>query len=955
MTRLQAASATILACLVSLALAATAAGQPLPTDPRLVTGTLDNGLSYIVIKHDNPPGRASVWLHVDSGSLNETDIQRGIAHYLEHMAFNGSKNFPPGSVVPFFESLGLTFGRHQNAFTSFDQTTYQLALPDAQPEHIAKALLFMSDVAMRLDLVPEEIEKERQVILEEKRARSSAGQRIQEYMLSNIAPGSIVGDRLPIGTEKTILGVQRQDFVDYYTKFYTPSNMTVMVVADADPAVVVAQIKSAFADGPKAPRPADQDPKVSPTSGFHAIIATDPDLTDASVSIMRLEPVLPPTTTVELARREMVERLGVTAFNRRIDAKISKGGMAFLDASVGLDSLFRTATYVNASADGKPENWKAMLEELGAELQRARLHGFTAREIDDVKVQIRSSTEQFVKREPTLDARVILNMLNRSIADGEPVMSAQQTLDLVNQLLPTITAEEVSKKFAADFDMTSAMFMLNLPSSAETPTKEALVALGKAAISATPEKEAESERAAALMTTKPTPGQITEQGVHEASGVWSGWLSNGVRAHQKSMDFKKDEVTVTFTLAAGAIQETAKDRGIAEAAGLAWSRPATGTLSSTDIRDLMTGKKVRVRGGGGGSPDTMTLSVSGSPSDLETGMQLAYLLLTDPVIEAAAFDQWRTAELQAIEARKKDPQGAFRTLMIESIYPASETRFLPQTEAQVNAMTREAAQAWLKKTIATAPIEVSIVGDMPQDQAMELLRAYVAALPARARISGSTLDELRKVSRPAGPVVKASTVDTKTPAAVVLGGFFGPDADNIPDARAMDMAAKILSTRMIKQIREEQALVYSIGAQSQPARVVPGLGLFFAFAPTKPEKVPALEAALKEVFDEFAKTGPTEEEMVVAKKQFANTFDESMKQPQFWLGETAAMDYRSANLNDVVSAPEAFQAMTADQVHQVFSKYYKPEAQLMISLSPSSAAADSEAASTPEPVHGKAE
>src|SRR5262245_37548683 len=176
-----------------------AADERLQTDPALVTGTLPNGLSYIVRPHKNPEGRVSIWLHVASGSLNETDATRGLAHYLEHMAFNGSANFPPGSVVPFFQSLGLAFGRDQNAFTSFDQTTYQLTLPGGGRDVLDKGMLFMSDVAMRMSLDVTEIDAERQIILEEKRARASAQQRVQDQIHERLAPAAAVGRRLPIG------------------------------------------------------------------------------------------------------------------------------------------------------------------------------------------------------------------------------------------------------------------------------------------------------------------------------------------------------------------------------------------------------------------------------------------------------------------------------------------------------------------------------------------------------------------------------------------------------------------------------------------------------------------------------------------------------------------------------------------------------------------------------------
>src|SRR5499425_2032992 len=210
--------------------AASPSDEKLPVDPALVMGTLSNGLSYIIRQHKNPEGRVSIWLHVASGSLNETDATRGLAHYLEHMAFNGSANFPPGSVIPFFQSLGLAFGRDQNAFTSFDQTAYQLTLPGGSRDLLDKGMLFMSDVAQRLALDTPAIDSERQIILEEKRSRASASQRTQDYIYERLAPESTIGRRLPIGAEETIKAVARPEFVDYYRHWYVPSNMTMIVV-----------------------------------------------------------------------------------------------------------------------------------------------------------------------------------------------------------------------------------------------------------------------------------------------------------------------------------------------------------------------------------------------------------------------------------------------------------------------------------------------------------------------------------------------------------------------------------------------------------------------------------------------------------------------------------------------------------------------------------------------------
>src|SRR5713101_5308813 len=420
--------------------AASPADEKLPTDPALVTGTLPNGLSYIIRKHRNPEGRVSIWLHVSSGSLNETDATQGLAHYLEHMAFNGSANFPAGTVIPFFQSLGLAFGRDQNAFTSFDQTTYQLALPGGGRDVIDKGLLFMSDVAMRLGLDPGEIDSERQIILEEKRARSSAQQRVQDKIFERLAPESTLGRRLPIGIEPAIKSVKREEFLDYYSRWYVPSNMTVMVVGDTDPAMVANVIAQHFGGGPMVPRPVPRAVGVRPTTKPRAIVATDPELTRSEVSITRLEAPRGPVTTVAERRRGLVEHIGTWAFSRRLSAELAAGRASYLSADASIGEWPGTMRMITLEASGRPGTWRAMLKDIGTALQRARLHGFTEREVQDARTALIADAEEAVQREATRTAREVLRQLNGDVTRGSRTMSAAQTLALFQRLLPGITS-----------------------------------------------------------------------------------------------------------------------------------------------------------------------------------------------------------------------------------------------------------------------------------------------------------------------------------------------------------------------------------------------------------------------------------------------------------------------------------------------------------------------------------
>lgn len=934
---------------LSVGVVCVAAAQPLPTDPAVVSGTLENGLTYCVRRHATPPGRATVWMHMHTGSLNESESQRGLAHYLEHMAFNGSEHFPPGSVVPFFQSLGMTFGRDQNAYTNMGETTYQLSLPDAEPETLDKGMMFFSDICSGLLLTPAEIDAERQIIQEERRRGLSGRQRTGFYILEHIAPGSIYGERITIGKEETINAVKQPDFRDYYGKWYGAGNATVLVVADRDPAEVVKIIKSRFGDAPKRPRPTPQDAGVKAYAKSFAIVASDDEVASERLEVTRLEPGRPATTTVPQYRADLVSRLAGMAMDRRFDTKIARGGTSYLNAGVGASNTPGVIYEASISMTPAPGKWREALNEVAAEVQRARSFGFTPHEIDEVRKQVLSGAERAVETERTAPASALIRRMNSAIADAEPIMSARQNLDLLRELLPGITQEEIGARFAKEFDTKAVAFVATMPTASAMKEGELLEA-GTKAFAVTPTRETEAVEQKPLMTESPAGGKVTEGAEHAATGVWSGWLSNNVRVLYKFNDTRENEVSIHIALLGGEMLETGANRGITRAAEVAWMRPATQHLTSSEVRDLMTGKKVSVRGGGfggggrrggggGASPSAMSLTISGSPEDLETGFQLAYLLLTEPKIESASFTQMQTMAGNALKESMKNPLAFGVRTAASVIYPENEARLRPSTSGQIEALKIDAAQAWLDRMIKESPVEVTIVGDIPRDRVLALTAKYLGSLATRERVSPASFGVLRKVERPKPPHVVEKTLETPTPQAFVMSGFYGADETNVADARALTMAARILSTRMVKEVREESQLVYSIGASSRAATTYPGFGVFSAAAPTEPGKAGALVAKLASMYAAFAKDGPTEEEMDVAKKQMANTFKEQLEEPGYWAGQLRELTFRGESLDDIAAEPRAFQQMTSQQVKEAFARYYTKDNTIVVSVLPASSGA----------------
>lgn len=931
-----------------------ALAEPLPTDPALVTGELENRLRYVVKRHANPPGRAMVWVHFHTGSLNETDRQRGIAHFLEHMAFNGSENFKPGTLVPFFQSLGMTFGRDQNAFTSMNQTVYQLSLPNAKSDTLGQGLTFFADIIARLSLLPEEIQSERQIILEERRRGLGGRQRTNDYVLQRLVPGSRFGFRSPIGTEETIKAFTQQDFRDYYRQWYGAANATLIVVADADEQGVVSVIQAKMGDLPKRPRPEKPDLNVRPYEKSFGIVASDPEVRGADVRIVRIGPAKGPTTTVERYREELGLGIAEAAMNRRLRDGADRGGGQgpYLSGRVTSGDQAGAVHSTELSARAKPEQWQAALEAVALELQRARVHGFSDEEVDRVKQELLSNAERAVEVEDTTPASSMMNRINGRLAADEPILSPQQRLDLLKRLLPEITPPLASSLFAAEFDFDLAAFVVVMPSNATLPAESELVDVGTRALAAKPgpKETRQADKVDQLVAVPPAPGTVTEGAEHAATQVWSGWLSNNVRVHYRFMDQQKDQASVRVSLLGGELLETADNRGITSAAQLAWTRPATARLSSQAVRDYMTGRKVSVRAGSGGgpiggrgrragsaagaSPDAISLSISGRPDELETGFQLAYLLLTEPKIEESAFTQFQVNTRESLQEAFRSPMAVGQRTSAMAPYPDDDPRFQPLTVEQVDALSLPAAQAWLEKLLKDSPIEVSIIGDLSREKALDLACRYLGALPARERVAAGMFAERRTLKRPPGPRVFERQVESPTQQAYVLCGFYGADETNRPDVRALNMAARVLSTRMTREVREQAQLVYSIGAGSRAAGTFPGFGVFSAAAPTDPGKADALVEKLTSMYDAFASEGPTDAEIEVARKQFANTFAEQLKEPSFWATRLDRFDFRGLSLDDLASEPDAYQHLTAQQVRETFARYYSRDAAIRVVVKP---------------------
>ena len=894
------------------------AAQPLAEDPRLIRGTLDNGLAWAILPNAEPPGRVELWLHVHSGSLNEDDDQRGLAHFLEHVAFAGSTSFPPGTVRPFFEGLGLSFGRHQNAVTGFDRTGYTISLPNNEAATLEAGLTFLSDVANNLLLPEEGIEQERAIILEERRASLSPQQRVLYEVIERIAPDSQFGQRIPIGTVEVLTTAGREPIKRYYDTWYVPSNMTLLVVGDVIAEDVTPSIEAMFGQGEFVPRPEPREVGVRPTSGLRAIVASDPEETREEVAINFIDLPGEPTTTVGQYRDDLVQSLGNSMMNDRLSEGVQDGQLSMLSGNVSTGDFVGAIRWTQATGRSENGRWQEVLKELGQEVRRATLHGFTGQELDDAKRRLIANAERAVAAEPTRPSRGLRGSLVDATARGEPFMSVAQQLELLRELLPTVGLDEVNRVFARTFAFENAVFSLQTVADERTPSEAELLEAGVAVLDVEPEPYRAQVRADTLLEQKPIAGEVVERTTHEATGVTSVWLGNGVRVHIKRMTERQGEVLGSIHVFGGLVNEDANTRGLTDAATTALARPAGGGLSSTQIDDLTTGWKASVRGGS--DADGLTIGLSSSPDELDRAMQLVHLLLTAPTVEDAAIEQWRRGQLRTLETLDRLPQGAALKAIIDAMYPMDDSRPRLNTAERVNAVTTEAAQEWLDAQLG-GPIEVALVGDLDVDAAIELAAIYLGSLPERAPVSSRTNIDARQMDRPMGPIEMLREPDVSTPQAFVIAGFYGPNEWDERDRLAMRLSARILSSRMVDRIREELGLAYSPGVSSRTGTTWPGFGLFSVQTPTDPERADQLADELLRMFQAFATDGPTPEELDVAVQQLRNVHDENVRNPGVWLRQLRTVDYLGRSLESIANERELLGEFSPSELRDIFAVY----------------------------------
>ncbi len=857
----------------------------LPADPRVHWGKLDNGLRYALLHNPEPRGRISARLAIRVGSLYENDNERGLAHFLEHMAFNGSQHFPRADVVEFFQKLGMDFGGDTNASTGFDRTIYQLELPDTKPETLRESLTFFADVAGGLLLESKEIDKERGIILSEKRARDSVGLRTFMAELEFLVPDTRFPQRLPIGTEKVISTADRERFVAFYDAWYRPERMVLVLAGDFDPAAAEPLVKEIFvplaARGPALPEP--RLGTVAPSDEVTAHLHTEKEAGNTNVALETVAPYTFETDNAANRLKYLPRTLALQMLNRRLSILAKQEGAPFLSGLVGVTEQFDFFRNASIELNCRPDQWAAALAVAEQELRRALDHGFQPEELAEAVAGMKNNLEQAVRTAATRRSSALADDLAGDLLDRAVTTHPSAELALYSPALVAVTPEQCAAALRATWSETAGrkIFVagnLDLPKAAQNITA-AYQASRRTIVTPPPKKE----QAAFAYTDFGKPGKVDETKLVEDLGATLIEFKNGVRLNLKPTDFEAGRIRVSVRIGGGTLTQPRDQRGLGLLANVAFTTGGLGQHSVDDLQRLLAGKTVGLAFGA--QNDAFTFGGTTNRDDLLLQLQLFCAYLTDPGYRPESLRQVHKMADQTYLRLAHVPEGPIQ-LEVAPLLAGGDPRFgLPPKDVLL-ARSLDELKAWLTPQFAKGAIEVAIVGDFDPEATIAAVAQTFGALPKRQK--KPAYENERKVAKLAEPVAKEYTIESEIPKALVRLYWPASDARDVKFSRRMRLLTDVFADRLRVKIREELGGTYSPNAGGDLSETYPGYGYIVAEATVAPDDTRRIADAIKAVAAGLQANGVTEEELVRAKQPVLTALRESSRTNPYWLNTVLA-------------------------------------------------------------------
>jgi len=904
-------------------------------DSRVTFGQLANGMRYIVMANQEPPGRVSMRLHIAAGSLMEREDQRGVAHFLEHMVFNGSKNFPDASkLIPKMQRLGIAFGAHANAYTSFDETVYMLDLPNNEEETLKLGFDVMRDFGDGAFLKESEINKERGVILSEKTSRDSVQMRLMEQQFDALLPDALLAKRFPIGTEEIIKSAPRSAFTDFYRDYYNPSRMTFIYVGDFDPKIAEQRILATFSSMNN-PEQLVSDPvlgDIPSGHGFKTLALADKEVATTDLTLTVIKPFEEKADTSANRADKLPLNLANSILSRRFSILAKEENSAITSGSAYAYNLFKFTKIGGISVDAKNHNWQAALPVLEQELRRAIEHGFTEAELEEVKANLVNSYELSVKAEPSRKTNNLASSLAKHVHKGAVFSTPADDLSILRKNIASITPETCHQALSQFWDTKDITLILTT----NTPQDNAEQELSKL-YSDSHSKEVtapENEAAASFAYTDfGKPGTIAHQSHITDLDITQVRFHNGCSCNIKKTDFNKNSIDLTTRVGAGKLNMPKDKPGLNMFASSVFSAGGLGQHSSDDLDRILAGRNAGI--GFQVGEDAFILSGSTTPDDLELQLQLLCAYLTDPGLRPEAERMFKAKLPSIFSQMKHTPAGAQAEMT--ALLRGNDARFVFPTLEQAESFSAADITSWVIPALKNDYLELSLVGDLEVEQTIPILARTIGALPKRESSKPDHSDLRTLTDLPKAPLEKRYTFESRIPTgmAVVTWKATGMDQESIGATRRLSVLSSILSNRMREKIREELGEAYSPYAGFQPSDTYKGLGYLLAVSPGKPEQAERVGKIIIEIADKIATEGATQDELTRALEPRLSELKKSLRQNSYWLGTVMSQSQEQPYRLDWARKRDAdYAAITMTEVNALAKQYLGKDNSLRFEIIP---------------------
>ncbi len=918
----------------------------LKSDPSLIHGVLENGFQYYLYQNFKPENRVSIHLDVLAGSMNEKDNQQGLAHYLEHMVFNGSTHFKPGQLVEYFQSIGMDFGGDANAHTGFFETVYDLSLPKGNKANLDKALTIIEDYAGGALLLSSEIDKERGIILSEKRDRDSVSYRTFKASLEFELPGSRIIKRYPIGIKDTINKANHALLKDFYDTWYRPDNMILVMVGDFDISVAKNIIKTKFSNlKPRGKKRECPENKWQDHKGIKTFYHYEPESSSTDITIETISKHDFNLQTFDDLKKDIKNSIGNSILRNRLLRQLGKKDSPFSDISVYSGVYLKNIGFASIGAQTSPDKWQMSLSVLERNLRSVLKFGFTQKELERAKKEYINSLEDSVKKSSTRQSRNIASNIIFKINNKKIFQTPKEKLKILKPFIQSLKIKEIDDSFKDIWKENHRLILVTGNTKIGVNKDDAekiILSEYKRDIKNKIKRYKDTKTIIfpylpeliklSKLNKNITRELIQNKKIFSDLGIVTVDYKNGIRLNLKKTEFKKNEFIFHFAVNGGKKKEPLSKPGLGLVSENLLNESGLGKADKEDLKEILAGTSVDIKFNVEGN--CFSFSGQGKPEEIKLVFELVYSYLNDPGFNKDSLKLVKQRYALSYASMNRTPDGLMY-IKGNNFLADGDTRFGLPEPSLINKIGINDIKAWIKPFFKKANIEISIVGDFDLKEAELLTAKYFGTMAKRDDLSLKDLS--RKLPRFPAEKKLVLNVDTKLDKSQVRLAFLTDDFWDISKTRTFNLLSRIFSERFRIKIREQLGLAYSAYAYNSPSFSYKDYGILHAVVYTKPSNINKVLINMQSIAKSLFQKGVSIKELNLVKKPVLNHIKDMQKTNTYWLNSVLSGSFKHPEqFMWAKNVFDGYSSISKEMISQLANKYLNIDNSTIIIIRPKS-------------------